>query len=118
MFSIKQDIKLLDENIIAKGVESLREVLKRNNFKAEKVDYFLPHISSFFFKDKLMEGLREGGVNIADDKLFINLDKVGNVGAGSIYLMLEDRKSTRLNSSHVRISYAVFCLKKKKYNYE
>src|SRR3989442_4283608 len=27
-----------------------------------------------------------------------------------------DRKSTRLNSSHVRISYAVFCLKKKKDN--
>src|SRR5690554_6963209 len=27
-----------------------------------------------------------------------------------------DRKSTRLNSSHVRISYAVFCLKKKKRN--
>src|SRR5690554_7590308 len=27
---------------------------------------------------------------------------------------LIDRKSTRLNSSHVRISYAVFCLKKKK----
>src|SRR5207253_3831569 len=27
---------------------------------------------------------------------------------------LEDRKSTRLNSSHVAISYAVFCLKKKK----
>src|SRR5436305_2391979 len=26
----------------------------------------------------------------------------------------KDRKSTRLNSSHVRISYAVFCLKKKK----
>src|SRR3989442_9917866 len=28
--------------------------------------------------------------------------------------MIRDRKSTRLNSSHVRISYAVFCLKKKK----
>src|SRR5690625_5904785 len=27
-----------------------------------------------------------------------------------------DRKSTRLNSSHVAISYAVFCLKKKKHN--
>src|SRR5690606_42054376 len=27
---------------------------------------------------------------------------------------MEDRKSTRLNSSHVKISYAVFCLKKKK----
>src|SRR5690349_23882884 len=29
-------------------------------------------------------------------------------------LHVEDRKSTRLNSSHVEISYAVFCLKKKK----
>src|SRR3712207_7863161 len=29
-------------------------------------------------------------------------------------LLLEDRKSTRLNSSHANISYAVFCLKKKK----
>src|SRR5690554_7446736 len=28
-------------------------------------------------------------------------------------LLRKDRKSTRLNSSHVRISYAVFCLKKK-----
>src|SRR5262245_63041384 len=30
--------------------------------------------------------------------------------------LLEDRKSTRLNSSHLGISYAVFCLKKKKGN--
>src|SRR5690554_5972912 len=30
---------------------------------------------------------------------------------------IKDRKSTRLNSSHVRISYAVFCLKKKKHNH-
>src|SRR3712207_7340502 len=29
---------------------------------------------------------------------------------------VEDRKSTRLNSSHANISYAVFCLKKKKQN--
>src|SRR5947199_3764897 len=30
--------------------------------------------------------------------------------------VLQDRKSTRLNSSHLGISYAVFCLKKKKKN--
>src|SRR5690606_23470554 len=30
-----------------------------------------------------------------------------------VILFLQDRKSTRLNSSHVKISYAVFCLKKK-----
>src|SRR3989442_9924599 len=31
-----------------------------------------------------------------------------------LWSVVLDRKSTRLNSSHVRISYAVFCLKKKK----
>src|SRR5690625_5903624 len=34
------------------------------------------------------------------------------------YYEEQDRKSTRLNSSHVAISYAVFCLKKKKDTYE
>src|SRR3989442_7832350 len=34
--------------------------------------------------------------------------------SGCVYEKWRDRKSTRLNSSHVRISYAVFCLKKKK----
>src|SRR5690606_215159 len=39
----------------------------------------------------------------------------GNIAtnAGGIRV-IRDRKSTRLNSSHVKISYAVFCLKKKK----
>src|SRR3712207_7806120 len=35
-------------------------------------------------------------------------------GFGTQYCGDEDRKSTRLNSSHANISYAVFCLKKKK----
>src|SRR2546427_6837848 len=43
---------------------------------------------------------------------------VGDVGARrwNVGLGLRDRKSTRLNSSHSQISYAVFCLKKKKNN--
>src|SRR5436305_13445284 len=42
------------------------------------------------------------------------LDTLG--GADQRSVLRGDRKSTRLNSSHVRISYAVFCLKKKKKN--
>src|SRR5690606_41292351 len=34
-------------------------------------------------------------------------------GGDGISCIVKDRKSTRLNSSHVKISYAVFCLKKK-----
>src|SRR5438874_8240208 len=37
--------------------------------------------------------------------------------AGAAHPIRRDRKSTRLNSSHVEISYAVFCLKKKKNNH-
>src|SRR5690348_18130777 len=37
-----------------------------------------------------------------------------DVGLGCLVDAREDRKSTRLNSSHPSISYAVFCLKKKK----
>lgn len=95
IFAIKQDIKLLDEHIIDKGAKSLKTVLERNNFPAEKVDYFLPHISSFFFKDKLMNGIRKEGVNISDDKLFTNLETVGNIGAGSIFIMLDELAKTR-----------------------
>src|SRR2546427_9233923 len=41
-------------------------------------------------------------------------DDIGYYGLGVMWV--EDRKSTRLNSSHSQISYAVFCLKKKKKN--
>src|SRR5699024_11574539 len=39
---------------------------------------------------------------------------VGTLWATATFYSASDRKSTRLNSSHVSISYAVFCLKKKK----
>src|SRR3712207_8044553 len=49
-------------------------------------------------------------------------DVVSSIGLCRVHQRLEhgvvpggDRKSTRLNSSHANISYAVFCLKKKKY---
>src|SRR5690349_23047345 len=47
----------------------------------------------------------------AAEKEFESAGKKFNRGS---FLVEGDRKSTRLNSSHVEISYAVFCLKKKK----
>src|SRR5690625_6055476 len=49
-------------------------------------------------------------------KIAIILTGMGKDGAKGVVELkkAEDRKSTRLNSSHVAISYAVFCLKKKK----
>src|SRR5690349_24246530 len=44
------------------------------------------------------------------EQVGVGVDAVG----GQALVDTQDRKSTRLNSSHVEISYAVFCLKKKK----
>src|SRR5690606_41307462 len=49
-------------------------------------------------------------------RLLVAEDPAGAVAAIGLRKALEDRKSTRLNSSHVKISYAVFCLKKKTRN--
>src|SRR5690625_5922071 len=49
----------------------------------------------------------------ADEKTTIPLFDAVMVDIGDQQSIEEDRKSTRLNSSHVAISYAVFCLKKK-----
>src|SRR3712207_7990629 len=43
--------------------------------------------------------------------------QVSGLTAGATYRIRLDRKSTRLNSSHANISYAVFCLKKKNHDY-
>src|SRR5258707_9963029 len=43
-------------------------------------------------------------------------NRAGPVAHQAVRPFCQDRKSTRLNSSHANISYAVFCLKKKKKN--
>src|SRR5947208_5638150 len=51
-------------------------------------------------------------VGTGDDQFFLGVVELDR--DEGVNLQLEDRKSTRLNSSHQIISYAVFCLKKKK----
>src|SRR5690242_21476255 len=48
---------------------------------------------------------------VPDDRVTDDRDKV--LGVADLVAVHGDRKSTRLNSSHMSISYAVFCLKKK-----
>src|SRR5256885_12655351 len=50
----------------------------------------------------------------SDTPAFARGDRFSSSGAFAMWLRRTDRKSTRLNSSHLVISYAVFCLKKKK----
>lgn len=90
VMSIKQDVKLLSENIVKLGFDRLVEIFKDRGETVDAVDHFLPHLSSFFFEDKIESILIDNGMPIAKDKWFTNLAYTGNVGAGSIYLMVDE----------------------------
>lgn len=90
VFAIKQDTKLLGNNILVKGVDCLKTVCEKNNIGPDDIDYYLPHISSYFFKQGLFDELTKQNLQIPFDKWFLNLDKVGNMGSASIYIMLEE----------------------------
>ncbi len=94
VFSIKQDVKLLDEFILSKGAQSMKDAMDKNNIKSEDITYFIPHVSSNFFVEGLKKGLNEKGIGMSDDKWFMNLSRVGNVGSASIYLALEELMSS------------------------
>src|SRR5690554_7065064 len=91
--------------------------------------------NAFNFLLSSIRPISVSGANLLFDRNAINyqkqLKKHKHLASGDDYFLLKefrrkhlpvyisnetklDRKSTRLNSSHVRISYAVFCLKKKK----
>ena len=89
IFAIKQDVKLLNDNILLKGAESMRATLDKHQLSADDITYFLPHISSCYFKERLYEALKTVGIDLPLERWFINLPEVGNVGSASAYLMLE-----------------------------
>ena len=90
IFSIKQDVKLLDQNILIKGAKSMKEALGKNNVSVDQIDYFLPHVSSHYFVEGLKKSFAENGMVIPNEKWFMNLAQVGNVGSASIYLALNE----------------------------
>src|SRR2546430_12490233 len=79
-----------------------------------------PYTTLFRSKTKLALGgpAGAGGADVDDtvDVGGVKLArrKVNDLNKDALRGLAEDRKSTRLNSSHSQISYAVFCLKKKK----
>lgn len=90
LFAFKQDVKLLDEFILVRGSESMGDALSKNKVSADEIDFFLPHVSSHYFVEGLHKSLAERGMDIPMEKWFMNLAYVGNVGAASIYLALEE----------------------------
>ncbi|KUJ52062.1 beta-ketoacyl-ACP synthase III [Chryseobacterium sp. JAH] len=89
IFALKQDTKILDKYILVKGAESLRTSFDKHQLDPDSIDHVLAHISSGYFKEGLKEEFANVGLDFPWEKWFYNLSEVGNVGAGSIFIAVE-----------------------------
>jgi len=91
VFTIKQDVKLLNEHVVrATLIEPLRALAKKHDLVSQKIDWFLPHISSKYFSEPVAAGLIEAGLNIPRENWFTNLVEKGNTGCASPFIMLDE----------------------------
>lgn len=90
IMSIKQDVKLLSENIVPLGGIMLSKLFQTKGLDPADVDYFLPHMSSDFFRTKIFDQLNKNNTPIPYEKWVINLSSLGNVGAASVYFMVDE----------------------------
>ncbi len=70
VFSLKQDTRLLGDNIVPKGGEYLKKLMDKHGLTSDKVDFFLPHMSSEFFKQKIKDSLAAVGLDQPDETWF------------------------------------------------
>ncbi|HEY9045186.1 MAG TPA: beta-ketoacyl-ACP synthase III [Ohtaekwangia sp.] len=90
VFALKQDTKLLGEFIVKKGGELMKELVEKKKVDIKNLSYFLPHLSSNYFASRIAKELEVLNIDIPSSKWFTNLTWVGNVGAASPLLMLEE----------------------------
>lgn len=107
VLAVKQDVKLLNDNIVKfTVVKALRQIMRKRELRAEHYDYFLPHYSSEFFRDRLAQGMREVGLDIPTERWFTNLTTKGNTGSASFFIILEELfNSGRLSAGEKLLCY-------------
>ncbi len=81
IMSIKQDVKLLSENIVPLGGIKLSKLFKEKGLDPKDVDYFLPHMSSDFFRTKIYDQLIKNETPIPYEKWVINLSTSWKCGS-------------------------------------
>lgn len=106
LFSLRQDVDLLGENIVPVGNAYFLEIAARRGIDINEVDWFLPHLSSEYFRNRIEEELIRTNIPIPQEKWFTNLTRLGNVGAASIYFMLEEL----FNSNSLKKGDQILCM--------
>ncbi len=98
IFSVKQDVRLLNAEVTYQTIgKSLEKMQRTRDVKPADIDWFLPHMSSEYFRQPMADCMTAVGFPIAQEKWFTNLQTKGNTGSASIYIMIDELlKSGRL----------------------
>jgi 3-oxoacyl-[acyl-carrier-protein] synthase-3 len=90
LMAVKQDIRRLDHNIVDTMKRTLAASMTKHGLSAGDIDWFLPHYSSVYFKDKFYRGMQEIDFEIPYERWFTNLTTTGNTGAAAIYIIMAE----------------------------
>ena len=107
IMAVRQDVKLLNEHVMYYTVQKpLETLVKKRNLQAGQIDYFLPHYSSKFFRDKVYAHMVKAGVDVPQERWFTNLPTRGNTGSASMYIMIDELlRSGRLQKGQRLMCY-------------
>ena len=88
--NLRQDARLLNAHIIDAIIRKpLPEIADLRQLSAADIDWYLPHISSEYFRPLVATGMRDIKMEIPAEKWVTTLTETGNVGSASMYLMLD-----------------------------
>ncbi len=90
LFVVKQDVKLLGAHAVPYWAKHIKYCLEKHNVAPESISYVLPHVSSMFFYDKIINELKGIGIGIDESKWFTNLSRVGNIASAAIFAILDE----------------------------
>ena len=94
LFAVHQDTRLLGRNIVKLGGQMMVEIAEKHNFVADDIDWYMPHLSSMYFKDKILEEMKAVGLYIPEERWFLNLPRIGNIASASAFAMIEEAMRT------------------------
>ena len=91
VFSVKQDVRLLNESVVYQTIgKPLEKIMLTRGLTPANVDWFLPHMSSEYFRKPIAECMASVGFPVAQEKWFTNLHTKGNTGSAAIYIMVDE----------------------------
>lgn len=102
---LQQDVRALEQHMVRVGVAGLCIARDEFGVNFEEIDWFLPHLSSMYFKGRLDAGMKEAGIHVRDEAWYTNLAERGNTGSASIYIILDEL----LHSGKLKKGQKIFC---------